>query len=58
MIIGAKPHCFRMRWERVKFWTRHTARRREPSLYGGRELEDHTVKTKELCRPKVKRIEF
>jgi hypothetical protein len=58
MVVGVKPHCFGMRQESTKFWTRHTARSRETSSYGARELEDRTVKTKELCRPKVKRIEF
>jgi hypothetical protein len=51
MVVSAKPHCFGMRWESVKFWTQHTARSRETSSYGGRELEDHAVKTKELCQP-------
>jgi hypothetical protein len=58
MVVGDKPYCFGMRRESVKFWTQHSARRRETSSYGGRELEDRAVKTKELCRPKVKRIEF
>jgi hypothetical protein len=49
--IGAKPHCFGMRRESLKFWTRHTARSREISSYGGREHEDCVVEIKELCRP-------
>jgi hypothetical protein len=51
MAVGAKPHCFGMRWDSVKFWTRHTTRSQEISSYGGRELEDRIVKTKELCQP-------
>jgi hypothetical protein len=51
MVVGAKPRCFGMRWESIKFWTRHTARSQETSSYGGRELENRVVKTKELCRP-------
>jgi hypothetical protein len=47
-----------MRWESVNFWTRHNGRSRETSSYGGRELEDRTVKTKELYQQKAKRIEF
>jgi hypothetical protein len=46
MVVGAKPRCFGMRRESIKFWTQHTARSRETSSYGGRELEDCTVKTR------------
>jgi hypothetical protein len=49
MVVGAKPRCFGMRRESVKFWTRHTTRSQETSSYDGRELEDHVVKKKELC---------
>jgi hypothetical protein len=51
MVIGSKPRCFGMRLESVKFWTRHTAKSQETCSYGGRELEDRAVKTKELCQP-------
>jgi hypothetical protein len=46
MVVGAKPRCFGMRRESVKFWTRHTTRSQETSSYDGRELEDHVVKKK------------
>jgi hypothetical protein len=49
MVVGARPHLFGMRQEKVKFWTRHTARSRETSSYGGRKLEDRVVKTEEIC---------
>jgi hypothetical protein len=58
MFVGAKPHCFGMRRESIKFWTRHIAKSRETSSYDGREHKDHAVKTKELCRPRAKRIVF
>jgi hypothetical protein len=58
MVVGAKPRCFGMKWESVKFWTRHTARSRETSLYGGRELEDRVVRQKSYADHRRRGLSF
>jgi hypothetical protein len=51
MVIGTEPNCFGMTLENKKVLDPTSARCRETSSYGERELEDCIVKAEELHRP-------
>jgi hypothetical protein len=58
MVIGVEPHCFGMRLENGRFWTRHFARNREASLYGKGEPASSQSRQKKYANYRRRELRF